>query len=62
MTQERYPISTNEQLEAALDRIAELIGSKAGTPERQELTILLAAVTEYQEAPSLRRPQGQTLH
>ena len=64
MTSEiRFRIMTTAQLEAALDRVAELAGFKPGTPEHAELTILLIAITAYSEKPmrTLVR-QGETLH
>jgi len=47
----RYRIATEAQREAALDRIAELVNFKPGTPEHAELTILLIAVAAYEGRP-----------
>jgi len=59
----RSQITTDAQLEAALDRIAELISYKPGTPEHGELTLLLIAVTAYGDRPKgQRRRTSETVH
>lgn len=59
----RSRITTPAQREAALDRVAELAGSRPGTPEHAEMTILLIAIDAYRAKPLRRHDmQGHTLH
>lgn len=59
----RYQITTDTQLEAALDRIAELISFKKGTLEHAELTLLLVAVTAHGDRlKDQRRRTSETVH
>lgn len=57
----RFRITTNKQFEAALDRIAQLVPFKRGTPEYEELTILLIAVIAY-KPPAVRRQIAVSVH
>lgn len=62
-THRRFRITTVSQYEAAQERIAELIRFQSGTPEHQELTILLAAVTEYEKRfGATPRRRFETVH
>lgn len=58
----RFRITTDEQLEAALERIAEPLPFKRGTPEYQELTILLIAAKAYKPPKKRQMLIVETVH
>ena len=59
----RFKIKTEEQFQAALDRITALIAFKPGTPEFAEMTILMHAAKEYQDQLLLTgRRKTETVH
>ena len=45
-----HPVNTEEEYDAALERIEDLWGAEIGTPEGDELDVLLVLVRVYEEA------------
>lgn len=54
------PIRTDEDLKAALARVDEVWGAAAGTPEGEELEMLVLLIESYEEQQCLIPPSDPT--